>query len=83
MNFDRIDTTVAAHFAPAIINGDTTGLDDAEDAQLDAYLDHITAAGAGHFDIVCTEPTFTTCAVTHKKAECVTVAYFYPSREIK
>jgi len=82
MNFNRIDTTVATHFVPAIINGDTTGLDDTEDAQLDAFLDYMTAAGAaGHFDIICNEPAFTTCAVCSMQAECVTVAYFYPSSE--
>jgi len=82
MNFHQIEATVAAHYAPAIINGDVTGLDDREESQLDAFLESLTEGNApGHFDIVCTEPTFTTCAVTHLQAECVTLVYFYPSRE--
>lgn len=34
---------IAAHFLPAIINGDTTGLEDGEEKELDEFLERVGA----------------------------------------
>lgn len=45
MQFDSYTYTIGAHFLPALINGDETGLDDAESAQLAAFIDALPGHG--------------------------------------
>ena len=79
MKFDSMDYSIGAHFASALINGDYTGLDDHEEAALNAWLEQHEMRG-GHWDMIGDGLDFTQCEVTGLMADCITARQYYPSR---
>lgn len=63
---------IAAHFMPAIINGDTTGLEAGEEKDLDAFL-HWVGVGVWDCD---DEPQFVRDEVTGLWADCVKAKFY-------
>jgi len=77
--FDRVECTVGLHFIAAIINGDTTGLTDREERQLDAFVSWITEdRPGGHWDVMTESNDMGHCLVTSRLSECGTVTYWFP-----
>ena len=59
-DWDYYTFPIAEHFAPAMINGDYTGLNDEEEKQLDKFL---SSFGKGHWDIGNDDEDYRTCDV--------------------
>ena len=59
--WDYYAFSIGEHLAPAIINGDYTGLDDAEEKQLKKFLADYTA---GHWDIEDDSEDYHNCEVS-------------------
>ena len=64
---------IAGHFIVAMINGDTTGLEDKEEAELNAFLEGL---GAGVWDCDDAELDFTQDEVTGLWAECFNCKFY-------
>lgn len=80
---DYYEETIAAHFLPAIINDDYTGLSDPEAAELDAFLMTFSALPdlfitTDSFD----EPSFAVDAVTRLHADCYTVRFHFTNHAL-
>lgn len=80
MRNDTIEYEVGQFFLPVLINGDSTGLTDAEERQLRDFLDNaeVAAAEAGathwHWDCDIDEsPGFSRCDITGLYADTVRV----------
>ena len=57
--FDTLTLALPAHWLPAIVNGDTTGLDDAEDAALARWTcDTLRELGEFHIGDIDPDPHF-------------------------
>lgn len=77
MQFDSYTYTIGAHFLPAIINGDESGLDDSESAQLAAFIDALP--GHGHWS--CDDADgfdFARCDITDLTSAVVVCQYLVP-----
>ena len=59
-DWDYYTFPIAEHFAPAMINGDYSGLSDGESDQLDEFL---SSFGKGHWDIGNDDEDYRTCDV--------------------
>lgn len=59
-DWDYYSFPIAEHFAPAMINGDYTGLNDKEEKQLDEFL---KGFGLGHWSIGNDDEDYRTCDV--------------------
>lgn len=80
--FERVDCAIAQHFVSALIDGDTTGLEDREEHQLDCFVAGLTEDFVGgHWSVMTEESNYQHCAVTGLFSECVTVAYYYPTKK--
>ena len=79
MKFDEMDYTISSHFASALLNGDYSGLEDDEEAALNAWLEQHTMRG-GHWDIVGDETDFRQCEVINLMSDCITARQYYPAR---
>lgn len=80
--FDRVELKIASHFASPIIDGDTSGLSDREDREVDRFVAWITEGReGGHFELMTGEPDFMHCTVCDQLAECVTITYWFPIAE--
>ena len=79
MKFEEMDYIIGAHFASALINGDYTGLDDHEEAALNAWLEQHEMRG-GHWDMKGDGLDFALCEVTNLMSDCITARQYYPSR---
>jgi hypothetical protein len=79
MKFDNMDYTIGSHFASALINGDYSGLEDHEEAALNAWIDAHEERGS-HWDCNDDNPEFCTDEVSGLKAECVLVRQYFPAR---
>ena len=73
------DYKISAHFASAIINGDYSGLQDSEAAQLDQFMAglpnhyHHKTKTIKHFDLVDYDqyPDFNRCEITGLHSDCL------------
>lgn len=74
---DYYEETIAAHFLPAIINADYTGLSDPEAAELDAFLMTFSALPDLTISTADDEPSFAVDAVTRLHADCHTVRFYF------
>jgi hypothetical protein len=74
---DYYEETIAAHFLPAIINADYTGLSDPEAAELDAFLMTFSALPDLTISTADDEPSFAVDAVTRLHADCYTVRFYF------
>lgn len=87
MQFDSITFTVATHFLSALINGDETGLDDNESADVNEFVDYVHAcAPAGytfaHFSCENDEEgNFAQCDICQMQADCATLTAMYSKQD--
>jgi len=76
MYFEKYEYQIGSHFIAALINGDTSGLDDAEAEALDGFeRDTIANHGAGHWSIDNLVSNFVVCEITGLLSECITAKY--------
>jgi hypothetical protein len=84
---DSIEYHISAHYLSALVNGDLTGLTEAEEFQLEEFEYQVecdTPAGFnfGHFDAPSDyEADFDTCEVSGLKSQVVPVTAIYWSKE--
>jgi len=77
MKFDTFEYRIGTHFLPSLINGDSSGMEEAEERQLDQWLASLPCAGRlGHwsYDTETTEE-FSRCEVTDMMGETVTATF--------
>ena len=65
--------TIGAHYAPAIINEDYSGLDDIEAITLDNFMDEYYRLQNATFDIPNAESEFSRCEISNLMADCITL----------
>ena len=81
MQFETYTYTIGAHFLPAIINGDETGLEDGESRQLDAFLSCLPE-GPGHWNCDDSDSfDFARCDVTDMMSAVIVCQYLIPVSE--
>lgn len=73
--FDYHEFTIGAHFLPALINGDYSGLDDTEVDQFTSWLDGRDTRG--HWDVPEHRVSFDVCEICELHADCVDVRYYF------
>ena len=85
MKFDYIEVTIGSHFLCALINADSSGLDDDEDTQLANWEADIimtasacAAIGPGHWSYGHGTDEFGLCDVTGLRGDVETVRYMFP-----
>ena len=76
MKFDQYDYRIAAHYLPALINGDYTGMTDAEKQEFTDWLES-TDRRITHWEDG-EDVGFSRCAVSGLMADCVVVSGFFP-----
>lgn len=79
MKFQEMDYNIGAHFASALINGDYSGLDDAEEKLFNDWLEQNEMRG-GHWDMVGDDIEFTRCEISNLMGDCFTARQYYPAR---
>ena len=70
---NHYEFTIGAHYAPAIINGDYSGLDDVEAVTLDNFLDEYYRLQNATFDIPNADAEFTRCEISNLMSDCITL----------
>lgn len=81
MTFDSYEYQIGAHFLSALINGDFSGLDDAETRTFIAWADtvHTSAPGIGHWATLDdSADEFGLCEITGLRGATEKVAYMLP-----
>ena len=67
---------IADTFLCALINGDTTGLDDSDEQYLDDFQAHVIEShGVGHWSVISDYAEFARDEVTGLHANCLTVEW--------
>ena len=88
--FDYQDVNIAEHYVSALINGDYTGLSDAEEHMLDAWYEHNTAPYTdgdertwtfNHIDTPAFDGEFTLDDVSDQYATCAAVRLIFASTQ--
>ena len=74
---DYYEETLAAHWLPALINADYTGLSDDEAAELDAYMLTFCALPDLTVTTADEQPQFAVDAVSRLHADCYTVRFYF------
>jgi hypothetical protein len=84
MKFDYYTYQIGGHYLSAIINGDTSGLSDDENQELNLFLNNLPV-NIGHFDVQAMDfnngTKFTTCEVSNLYSECYEVRLYFPLLE--
>ena len=78
MEFEQYEYTICGHYLSAIINGDYSGLEDSEEAELNEFLDSVSEHGNGHWSVDSEEPDFCTDEVSGLMADCYDCTYNVP-----
>lgn len=79
MQFDTYTYTIGAHFLPALINGDETGLTRQDQRQLAEFAATLPA-GAGHWSCGDSDEfDFARCDITDLMSGCVVCQYLVPA----
>ena len=78
MKFDQYEYSICGHYLSAIINGDTSGLSDNDEKDLDSFLHHVEAHGNGHWSVDSEEPSFQEDEVSGLMADCYDCTYNVP-----
>lgn len=68
---NHYEFTIGAHYAPAIINGDYSGLDDVEAVTLDNFLDEYYRLQNATFDIPNADAEFARCEISNLMSDCI------------
>jgi hypothetical protein len=77
MQFETYTYTISTHFLPALINADSTGLNDIEDVQLLEF--ERSLPGTGHWNCDDSENfDFARCDITHMHGAVVVCQYLVP-----
>ena len=76
MQIDHADFVIGSHFLPALINGDYTGLNDAEEAALSAWLD-ANSKPYSHWDVLDHGNNFAVCQINNIHSDCATVRMYW------
>lgn len=79
MEFDHYTYHISGHLLSPLINGDHSGLDDQEEADLDAWIDALPVAG--HFGVVDEEGNFRECDITGLHSDCFEVHLYFQTQE--
>lgn len=74
---DYYEETLAAHWLPALINADYTGLSDDEAAELDAYMLTFCALPDLTISTADDQSQFAVDAVSRLHADCYTVRFYF------
>jgi len=74
MKFEQYEYTIGSHFLSALINGDTSGLSDAEEKELDEWLESLGHSD-GHWATTDDHDEFGRCDVTDLRSSVETVVY--------
>ena len=74
--FDVYEYNLCGHYLSTIINGDSSGLTDEEDAELTKFCDGVVARlGAGHWDVIDDEASFMRDDISGLMADCYACTY--------
>ena len=79
---DYYELTLAAHYLPALINADYTGLDDNEAADLDAFMRFYNRLEDMTIDIIDEEPHFAIDEVSGLHADCYTCRLYFTNHAL-
>ena len=79
---DHYELTLAAHYIPALINGDYSGLDDDEAADLDAFMRDYWKLPDATLDITDKEINFAVDEVSGLHADCYTCRLYFTNKEL-
>lgn len=77
MKFDKNQYEISEHFVGAIINGDYSGLEDAEERQLNDWLKAV-AKHNEHWDYDDSGSDFARCEITGLLSPCLTANQWFP-----
>lgn len=77
MKFEVYEYSIAAHYLPALINGDYTGMSDTEEKEFTDWLES-TDRRITHWDCDTDNAGFARCEVSGLMADCVIVSGFMP-----
>lgn len=77
MQFDHYEHRIAAHYLPALINGDYTGMTDAEETEFTAWIES-TDRRISHWDVTDHGDNFARCEVSGLHADCAIVRGYFP-----
>lgn len=78
MHFDHYEYRIASHYIPALINGDETGMTDAEQKEFSDWLES-TDRRITHWDVTDEGDNFARCEVSGLHADCATVRGYFVS----
>ena len=80
---DYYELTLAAHYLPALINADYSGLDDDEAADLDAFMRDLWKLPDATLDLPSdTEPHFAVDEVSGLHADCYTCRLYFTNHAL-
>lgn len=79
MKFDHYEYTIGAHFLPALINDDYSGLYDDEQPILDEWLESNSMRGS-HWAVEDDSERFATCEISGLSNQCAIVRQYFPAR---
>ena len=79
MKFDHYTYHISGHFLSPLINNDHTGLEDQDEAELDAWVDALPVTG--HFDFMEDEGSFRVCDITGLHSDCFEVRLYFQTEE--
>lgn len=82
VRFDEYEYLVSNSFLPALINGDSSNLNDADVKALDAWLARLPA-GKGHIAVVEDDAGFGRCAISGLGSDRAKIAWMVPKTERK
>lgn len=77
MEFDLNEYKISEHFASAMINGDYSGLTDAEERELNDWLKSVAEPGA-HWHCANSDSEFAQCEITGLLSLCFTTTQYIP-----
>lgn len=78
MKFETTEFNLAGHWAPALINGDYSGLSDADAEALNSWINNNVPPGAGHWSGFNEETGFSRDDVSGLRADCYKVQWLRP-----
>ncbi len=79
MEFEIYEYSLCGHYLSALINGDTSGLDESEETELSEFESDVTVKlGNGHWDVIDEEGSFARDDISGLMADCYTCNYCVP-----